>query len=138
VLPGQRAVPGRRPSVAVSGITTVGAGNEVAAGEFKMPGGNSGIVAVNGPGKSAEWGDGGGSPGPFGALLRRDRDPDRPPAPVPRPRQMSKLMLVLAKLWPVLNHMITYSNKPEAGDGPLPGPGGMAENRQPFSPDARL
>jgi len=62
-------------------------------------------------------------------LLRRDRDLGRPPASVPRPRQMSKLMLVLARLWPVRVHPITDSNKPEAGDGPLPVPGGMASRR---------
>lgn len=63
--------------------------------------------------------------GPFGTLLRRDRDPGRPPAPLPRPRQMSKLMVVLARLRPVSVHPITDSNKPEAGDGPLPVPGGQ-------------
>jgi len=44
---------------------------------------------------------------------------------------MSKLMLmlVLARLWPVRVHPITDSNKPEAGDGPLPVPGGMASRR---------
>jgi hypothetical protein len=81
---------------------------------------------VNGSGEAAEWWREGGSPGPFGVLSRRARDPGRPPDPVPRPGQMSKLMLVLARLWPVWVHPITDSNEPEAGDGPLPVPGGMA------------
>jgi len=34
---------------------------------------------------------GGEWPGPFGVILRRDRDAGRPPAPVPRPRRLGKL-----------------------------------------------
>ena len=45
-------------------------------------------------------------------------------ASVSRPRQMGKLIFVLARLWPVRVHPITDSNTPEAGDGPLPAPGG--------------
>ena len=69
---------------------------------------------------------GGGSPRPFGVLLRRDRDRGRPGPCVPRPRRMSKLILVLAGLWSVRVCPITDSDAPEAGDGPLPVPGGMA------------
>ena len=68
----------------------------------------------------------GGWPGPFGILLRRDRDLGRPGAYVPWPRRMGKLTLVLAGLWPVRVRPITDSDAPEAGDGPLPVPGGMA------------
>ena len=68
---------------------------------------------------------GGGWPGPFGVLLRRDRDLGRPGACVPRPRRMSKLTLVLTELWSVRVCPITDSDAPEAGDGPLPVPGGM-------------
>lgn len=91
-----------------------------------MLGTNSGIGSVNGSGAWAEWGRPGGSPGPFGLLLRRDRDPGRPRASVSRPRQMGKLMLVPVGLWPVRVHPITNSNKPEAGDGPPLVPGGTA------------
>ena len=80
---------------------------------------------MNGLSEWAERWRRGGSPDPFGILLRRDRDPGRRPAYVPRPRQMGKLLLVLARLWPVRVDTITDSNKPEAGDGPLPVPGGM-------------
>jgi hypothetical protein len=45
---------------------------------------------------------------------------------VPRPRRLSKLTLVLAGLWSVRICPITDSDAPEAGDGPLPVPGGMA------------
>jgi hypothetical protein len=45
--------------------------------------------------------------------------------PRPRLRRLSKLILVLAGLWPVWVHPITDSNTSEAGDGPLPVPGGM-------------
>ena len=45
--------------------------------------------------------------------------------PVPRLQRLSKLTLVLARLWPVRVHPITDSNTSEAGDGPLPVPGGM-------------
>jgi hypothetical protein len=92
----------------------------------KMLGTDSGIASVNGSGAWAEWGRRGGSPGPFGLLLRRDRDPGRPRASVSRPHQMGKLMLVPVGLWPVRVHPITNSNNPEAGDGPPPVPGGTA------------
>jgi hypothetical protein len=46
-------------------------------------------------------------------------------ASVFRPRQMGKLIFVLARLWSARVHPITDSNIPEAGDGPLPVPGGM-------------
>ena len=80
---------------------------------------------MNGLNEWAERRRRGGSPDPFGILLRRDRDPGRPRAPVSRPRQMGKLIFVLARLWPVRVHPNTDSNIPEAGDGPLPVPGGM-------------
>jgi hypothetical protein len=74
-------------------------------------------------GRSGDAGD--GWPGPFGILLRRDRDLGRPGACVPRPRRMGKLTLVLAGLWSVRVCPITDSDAPEVGDGPLPVPGGM-------------
>ena len=79
---------------------------------------------VRAEGRSGDAGD--GWPGPFGALLRRDRDLGRPGAYVPRPRRLSKLTLMLAGLRSVRVRPITDSDAPEAGDGPLPVAGGTA------------
>ena len=50
-----------------------------------------------------------------------------PPASVPRPRRLSRLTLVLARLWPARVHPITDSNEPEAGGGLLPVPDGTGQ-----------
>ena len=90
-----------------------------------MPGGERELPRVFGLGERAEWDAGADcqarSASYFGEIVTAG---PRPPAA--RPRRMGKLMLVLARLWPVRVHPITDSNAPEAGDGPLPVAGGMA------------
>lgn len=81
---------------------------------------------MNGLGEWAEWCRAGEKPGPFGVLLRRDRGAGPGPARVSRPGRLSKLMMVLTSLGLVRVHLTTDSNAAEAGDGPLPLPGGAA------------
>ena len=108
----------------------------------KMLGTDLGIASVNGSGAQAEWGRAGGSPGPFGLLLRRDRDPGRPRASVSRPRHMGMLTLVPVGLCRYVSiRLLTATNR---GPGTVRlrcragRPASDGGRRQPLSAHARL